>query len=193
VDLRPGYGIRLVSAAKLLHEHTAVAADDREWSTGPVHLAAYLGAASLPAEIPGRVRVLVNDGDRVLVTWDRFGRPDCFPGGGIEPGESILDAACREVWEETGWHLDRASIVEIGWIHVESTSPPASNFPFPHPDTFMTVVIARPQPRADVPSGWIDVEGFIQRSAFVALSDLPLEVRTDPIAAAFLRTLFASS
>ena len=47
---------------------------------------------------------MVRDGDRVLVL-DRKD-PDwpgvTFPGGHVEPNESFVDCAIREVWEETG-------------------------------------------------------------------------------------------
>lgn len=30
----------------------------------------------------------------------------CTPGGGVDPGESFVAAACREAWEETGLRID---------------------------------------------------------------------------------------
>ncbi|MEV0145374.1 MULTISPECIES: NUDIX domain-containing protein [unclassified Nonomuraea] len=55
--------------------------------------------------------ILAGPGDRVLLF--RFVPPDPWPcepawhlpGGGIEPGESVADAARREVHEETGFVL----------------------------------------------------------------------------------------
>ena len=48
---------------------------------------------------PNTGRVLVQDkqGSR----WDGL----TFPGGHVEPGESLAASVCREVWEETGLHI----------------------------------------------------------------------------------------
>jgi 8-oxo-dGTP pyrophosphatase MutT (NUDIX family) len=38
------------------------------------------------------------------------------PGGHLDSGESLLEAGCREVWEETGLHLSRDSMRFLcGW------------------------------------------------------------------------------
>lgn len=55
-----------------------------------------------------------NDG-HLLLTWfngSAFAQP-CWtmPGGGVEFDESIQDAAVREVFEETGFHVDVGEVV----------------------------------------------------------------------------------
>ena len=64
--------------------------------------------------------VLVDAGGRILLfhalTPDRA--PDGWwelPGGGIDPGESYLDAAVREIWEETGLILDPGAVGPPVW------------------------------------------------------------------------------
>ncbi len=53
--------------------------------------------------------VVLRDGTgRVLLMRRRGERTWGIPGGGLEPGESLVDAAVRECLEETGWsmHID---------------------------------------------------------------------------------------
>lgn len=47
--------------------------------------------------------VVVRRGHRFLVTQERkYGSSWSIPGGRVEPGETLADAAVREVFEETG-------------------------------------------------------------------------------------------
>ena len=54
---------------------------------------------------PGAYAILVRDG-RLLLTFQDDETPELqLPGGGIDPGEPVVTALHREVWEETGWRI----------------------------------------------------------------------------------------
>lgn len=54
---------------------------------------------------PGVYAVLMQ-GDSVLLTHQAAPEPEYqLPGGGIDPGETVLRALHREVLEETGWRI----------------------------------------------------------------------------------------
>lgn len=61
---------------------------------------------------PGAYAVLAR-GDAMLVTHQAQPEPEFqLPGGGIDPGESAIQALHREVFEETGWAI--SSVRKIG-------------------------------------------------------------------------------
>lgn len=80
----------------------------------------------LPDDLPiierSAVRLVVLDAaDTILLfhTHDPdhpdLGRWWELPGGGLDPGETYLDAAVRELWEEAGIEVDRAQVGSPTW------------------------------------------------------------------------------
>ncbi len=50
---------------------------------------------------------------KVLLTRRMDNGTWCVPGGYMEPGESMSEACLREVWEETGLHVEIARLVSV--------------------------------------------------------------------------------
>ena len=51
--------------------------------------------------------------ESILLTLRTDNNLWCMPGGGMEPGESAAEACIREVWEETGLHVEVAKLVGV--------------------------------------------------------------------------------
>ena len=58
--------------------------------------------------------VVVRRGHRFLLTQEKkYGSTWSIPGGRVEPGETLVEAAIREVHEETGLDVEPVAIVGI--------------------------------------------------------------------------------
>ncbi|NBD31208.1 MAG: NUDIX domain-containing protein [Alphaproteobacteria bacterium] len=56
---------------------------------------------------PGAYAILFRGPDVLLTFQAGIHNEYQLPGGGIDPGESPIQALHREVYEETGWHIAR--------------------------------------------------------------------------------------
>lgn len=64
---------------------------------------------------------VIYDGDRILVE-NKIGHGICFPGGHVEPGESMEAAVIREMQEETGLTIASPRLRGIkDWISADGS------------------------------------------------------------------------
>ncbi|MFP3963052.1 NUDIX hydrolase [Actinomadura fulvescens] len=89
-------------------------------------LLAFLSAADVP-EVPVSVALAaVWCGPHLLLVYDRFRQQWELPGGGIDPGEAPLQAAVRELYEESG--LDLPALVLAGYARFWLSTPPRQEY-----------------------------------------------------------------
>ena len=62
------------------------------------------------------VRGIILKGEKIAMVHSLKYNYYKFPGGGIEPGESFLQALCREVAEESGLQVVSGSVREYGLV-----------------------------------------------------------------------------
>lgn len=189
--MRPGWGTRHPDVARLLQRQQAIAAHEEVWGDGalPLRITAYEGTVELPDDLVLSVRCLVTVGGGLVVCTNRDGSTHPWPGGRREAGESLVDTACREVHEETGWHLEPGSLERLGWLHLERLVS-AADPRYPHPDFFQVVYAGRATSRdSSQGEAWSDTEGYEISSRLVPLADVIALMEPDPACRAFIERI----
>lgn len=128
------------------------------------------------------VAVLIRD-DKRRVLLEK--RSDCglwgLPGGRVEPGESVSQAACREICEETGFHI---AVNRLLGVYSE---PHDRIVRFPD----RTVQIVDILLEAEIVSGELKISAESEEMRFFATTEFPVEAETIPPARKVLRDIAA--
>lgn len=159
---------------RLLAARRPVSIERTEWAVGPLEFAFYLGSVELPDDLVTSVRCIVQVDDQLLACEDAHPSVNIWPGGRREPNETWAQTAAREVAEETGWRLDVASLVMVGFLHFRHLAPLPAAHPYPNPD-FLQVVLHGKATGGS--AGWIDTEGYVLRTwrlAIDGVASLPI-------------------
>ncbi|HUP84469.1 MAG TPA: NUDIX hydrolase [Acidimicrobiales bacterium] len=187
MSARLGYGLRHPEVARVLAGTHAVVAtyDERPAEDLHIRTTGFFGTVPLPDDFVVSIRCLVRVGDELVVCTNAHGSHP-WPGGRREAGESYERTAIREVYEETGWHLDPVSIQPLGWLHLEHLIARPDDWSWPHPDWFQVVLSADATRRErDV---WTDLDGGYEATSCLAPIDAALKMVADnSVAAAFIR------
>ena len=101
-------------------------------------VAVYLRAELPPLPLVTSVRAIVRREDSILVQRDRDSR-HIIPGGRCEADEDPEATLRREVREETGWSIDRLTV--LGFMHYHHLNPRPPDYAYPYPD-FCQIVYA---------------------------------------------------
>jgi len=136
--------------------------------------------ADVEIQVRLSVAVLIRD-DKRRVLLEK--RSDCglwgLPGGRVEPGESVAQAACREIYEETGFHI---AVRKLLGVYSEPNDRIVS-----FPDR--TVQIIDILLEAEIVSGEFRISAESEEMRFFATTEFPPEAATIPPARKILRDI----
>jgi 8-oxo-dGTP pyrophosphatase MutT (NUDIX family) len=80
-----------------------------------------------------------DDGTILLAQNQRRGIE--VPGGHVDPGETLREAAIREAFEEVGCTV--SDVVPIGYLRMMSEGEVPADYPYPHPLSFQQFFAGR--------------------------------------------------
>jgi ADP-ribose pyrophosphatase YjhB (NUDIX family) len=174
---------------EVLARHRPVAACREAWGGGtvPLEFSAYLTTVRVPDELVTSVRCIVTPPGGVVVCENGNHQQHVWPGGRPEPGETMIDAAVREVAEETAWQLDPPTLTYLGFVHLAHLGPRPDGYAYPYPDCLQLIFGGTVRSRSvGVDTAWTDTEGWELSSRTVPPAELD-ESALSPIEIPFLR------
>ncbi len=174
---------------------------DMQWGQQPVRLTAFT-CRKMPLEAPvTSVHIVSFCGERVLVVRDRKGSFG-YPGGRLEPGETVADAMAREVYEEANARL-HPDYKLFAVLRIECTVQLPGR-EYPHPYSYMgmyTGLVRALEPVARDPAGIItgrdlftaeDCQRRLDEHDQILLREAVDVLRNYPLAARRLATFLGS-
>ena len=129
-----------------------------------LRISSYLDVGMPPADLVTSVRGVVRRTGKVIVLTNRDGS-HYLPGGRLEPGESYREALAREVEEECGLIVVRAT--RIGFTHLQHETARPVDYPYPYPDMFHLVYVVEAEGR--IKSG--DLDGYEDSAELTSFED----------------------
>jgi len=96
------------------------------------------------------------DTSKVLIVYNGDSDTWTLPGGGVEPGETLEEAAIREAKEETGYDIETLGVVSINEYKIEEKNEHLVFITFKAKITGGTRQITRPDEIASVE--WVDLQ-----------------------------------
>lgn len=114
---------------------------EARWADKPNRLSLHAAPADCPMPQTS-VTVFLTDGTQLAAVFVRKRGWD-IPGGHIEVGETTLEAAVREVWEEAGVRIGEHELELLGWTHLEVLAPKPEAYAYPYPHTYQPVYLCR--------------------------------------------------
>ncbi len=118
--------------------------------------------------------ILLHESRLLLVNaWKDSTRLLCAPGGGVEPHSSLHDNLKREIFEETGLHIDVGASCLVNEFH-------DAKHDFHQVDIYFRCTLVSGNPFGD----WTDPEGIVTHRRWVTRLEMAqLRVKPDSLAA----------
>jgi 8-oxo-dGTP pyrophosphatase MutT (NUDIX family) len=156
-EAAPIFAARLEGVAPLFERQ-------EQWPAAQLRLRLFVGDFDWPPVLATSARAVVFKGSRVVVVRQTDGERHIRPGGRLEPGETVEQAARREVLEETGWEL--GDLKPLGFQHFHHLGEKPASFRYRWCDFIQPIFVA---------------EGVAYRRGMRDLGQLEVGARLTPI------------
>ncbi|WP_028593420.1 NUDIX hydrolase [Paenibacillus assamensis] len=119
-----------------------------------------------PLLLCGASVIVMNKSGHVLMMRRTDNNSWCFPGGAIELGEEVREAAARELFEETGLHAEQLDIFDV-------FSGERLYYKYPHGDEVYNVDIVFTTTQY---SGELTINNENKEARFFPVNELPTPI-----------------